>query len=140
MLEPIDFFEELIWILLSWLLTNLGLVSCRFPNDWSSWSIKTTSDMVGLSETGDWVHNKAISMIFITCCFSCWFKSSVSSMNFKCSFFSYSFHACLKRKWKIITYYRCCNLGSLLDEIGGTFLFFSSYVSLLCTFFVSYFI
>lgn len=60
--------------------------------DLTSLKTKTTSDIDGLVEAGDWVHIKDSSMIFFTSCrYSV--RSSLRSHRFSSIPFSYRFHA-----------------------------------------------
>ncbi|KAJ0840426.1 hypothetical protein HanPSC8_Chr14g0618571 [Helianthus annuus] len=74
---------ELSTCILMSLILRFFLVGGFCTRDRSPRSI-TTSDMVGLIETGDWVHISAISIIFHISSSLYSIGSSVSSTNFMC--------------------------------------------------------
>ena len=74
--------------------TKGGLVGCVCSSEPLLLNKTATSDIVGLEVGDDWVHIKAISMIFFACSASYSLGSKLSSTNSRCVPSSYSFHAC----------------------------------------------
>jgi hypothetical protein len=74
--------------------TKGGLVGCVCSSEPLLLNKTATSDIVGLEVGDDWVHIKAISMIFFACSASYSLGSKLSSTNSMCLPSSYSFHAC----------------------------------------------
>jgi hypothetical protein len=74
--------------------TKGGLVGCVCFSEPLLLNKTTNSDIVGLKVGDDWVHIKAISMIFFACSASYSLGSKLSSTNSMCLPSSYSFHAC----------------------------------------------